>query len=177
MFEDSDLSYAFRPGIVEAMIRHDKGTFKAGQIDTLRESTEVGKMAQAMVEEGYMAVIDDSQHNKYAFTDEIMNELENRDHEEIGKIMRYAKDKWQGILENEMEEYDIEDLKADIPEAVYISETNKGVKKLQDLRNNPLSSDTKSYLSKIGVIRSEEDMEILADDIDIVMMKNYFESL
>jgi len=177
MFEESDLSYALRPGIVEAMIRHNKSSFKSSQIETLRESTEVGKTAQALVEEGYMTIIDDAQHNKYAFSDEITNEFENRDHIELGKTMRYAKDKWQDILEEKTKEYDLENIKEDIPEAIYISETNGGIKKLQDLRNHPLSDDTKSYLNEIGVINSEEDMEVVADEIDIVMMKNYFESL
>lgn len=175
MFEDVDLSYAFRPGIVESMIRHDKYDFKTGQLESLSGSTEVGKVAKSLVEAGYMEVNNVSQDKRYSLDEEIKNELETRQHDEVGKIMKYAKDKWSDVLEDKAEGYDMQVLEEDIPEGLHISESNKGTKKLLELKNHTLSDETKNYLSNIGVITDPESMEIKADYIDIIMLENYFQ--
>ena len=177
MFEDTDLDYAFRPGIVEAMMRHHKDVFKTNQIESTRDSTEVGKVAQAMVEEGYMQLIDDSQYNKYSLSHEIQNELEKREHDIIADIMAYSKNKWRGMLEEKTSDYDIGRLSEDIPDGLHISETNDGVRKFLELKEHPINESTKQYLDEVGVIEDAESMVIKADYIDIVMMKNYFEEL
>lgn len=177
MFEDSDLSYAFRPGIVEALIRHEKEEFKTNQIESLRSPTEVGKVAQSLVEEGYMEVTDEAQHKRYRFSDNMREELETRKHDNFAEIMKYAKDKWEDVLQDKTEDYDLEDLREDVPEGLHISETNNGVRKFLELRSHPLNNDTKQYLADVSIIADTESMELKADYIDIVMMENYFEEM
>lgn len=177
MFEDTDLDYAFRPGIVEAMLRHDKDVFKTKQIESNSDPTEVGKVAQAMVEEEYMQLVDDSQHNKYRMSHEIQDELERREHDTIADIMAYSKNKWREMLEEKTSDYDIRELSEDIPDGLHISETNHGVKKFLELKEYPLNDSTKQYLDDLGIIEDPNSMVIKADYIDIVMMKNYFEDL
>lgn len=170
--EDVDLDYALRPGIVEGILREENEDFQAKHIETYRDEGEVGKVLKWMRDEEIIQIEDDIKYNKYSISDEIKGSEERS--ERFGEQMRKAKKKWWNRIEEKTEGYDMEKLEEDIPEGLLIDETNRGRKKLFERRDHLLNDETKEYLAEIKVIRDKDDMEVIADEIDITMLENYF---